>query len=98
MVVICSSVKRQRARVYSDDVVVSSKMTAKYVEHVRSVLRLLQDVGVTRKLKKCGFFTSYINYLRHVISPTRPEIASYIPDAKRDKEPPTKVTECKLFL
>lgn len=53
MEVMMFSVKWQHVLVYVDDVVVLSKTPANAIEHIRSVLALLQDANVILKLKKC---------------------------------------------
>ena len=41
--------------------------------HVREVLRLLHNAGVSLKLSKCAFFGTSVTYVGHVIRPLRLE-------------------------
>lgn len=63
-----SKVKYQ-ALVYLDDVIIYSKTVTVHFEHVREVLTLLRNAGVTLKLSKCSFFGTSVLYLDHVIRP-----------------------------
>lgn len=52
---ILSFVKWQQALAYLDDVFISSEKSARLLDHVRSVLTLLQDARASLKLEKCEF-------------------------------------------
>ena len=96
--VILSSVKWQFALVYLDDIVIFSPKPEEHIEHVKKVLMLLQDAGVTIKLRKCFFFTDNIDYLGHVIRPGTLEIAPKATEAIKNLKPPKNVTELRSFL
>lgn len=96
---ILSTVKWRFALVYFDDIAVFSKSPEEYIEHVRHVFTLLSDAAITLKLKKRCFFTDTIDYLGGlIIRPRQLEIAPNTTVAIRGLEPPTSLTELRLFL
>jgi hypothetical protein len=56
--------------VYLDDILIYSKDPKQHVEHVREVLRRLQENGLFLNPVKCEFHTETVEYLGFV-SPTR---------------------------
>lgn len=88
----------QYALSYLDDIVIFSRTPQEHIGHVRKVLTLLHDAGVTLQLKKCKFFTETINYLGHVIRPRRLDISSHTTDAIRGLKALTSLTELRSFL
>lgn len=70
---ILLQVKGLFALVYLDDIGVSSWSSRKHIKHVRRVLSLLRDTGVTTNLKKCILLTSRIKYPSHAIGYRRLE-------------------------
>lgn len=75
-----------------------SKTAKGHIKHVREILILFQDTGVTLRLKKCTFYTEKINYLGHVVKPGKLEIASHIADAIHDLKTPQTLTDLRSFL
>lgn len=69
-----------------------------HIDHVRHVLTLLNNAGVTLKLKKFTFFMDTIDYLGHVIRLKRLEIANHTAEAIHGLRPPTSLTELRSFL
>lgn len=63
--------KWKTALVYLDDVIIYSRTVEEHLTHVRTVLDLLKEAGVTLKLRKCEFFGRSVDYLGHTISPGR---------------------------
>ena len=96
--VILSKVKWQTALVYLDDVIVYSKTYEEHFEHLRTVLDLLKNAGVSLKLKKCHFFQKSCDYLGHKIGPGKLEVAQKCRDAIRKAIPPKNVSELRSFL
>lgn len=92
MEVIMSLVKWQSALVYLDDIVVFSRSLRNQINHVKQVLSILKDAGVTLKLMKCNFFTETIDYLGHVIRLRRLEIATHTTAAIKKLKLPTNIT------
>ena len=98
MDVILASVKWQTAIVYLDDVIVFSTDIGQHVHQVDRVLRLMSEAGMTLKLKKCFFFCDKIDYLGHVISPGKLEVASKTTEAIKGLSYPTDVSQMRSFL
>lgn len=64
-----SLVKLQLALVYLDDAIVFLRSPRGYINHWKRILLLLQDAGITIKLKKVNFCTGSTEYFDHVIRP-----------------------------
>ena len=56
--------------------IVFSKTFNEHVKHVQDVLNILQRAGFSLKLKRCNFFTKTVDYLGHVVKPSRLEMAT----------------------
>ncbi|CAN8074493.1 unnamed protein product [Agarophyton chilense] len=69
MDIIMFRVQWKFAVVYLDDVIIFSWTVKEHLFHVRKVLTILQDAGITLKLRKCDFFQASVNYLGHVVLP-----------------------------
>ena len=54
---------------YIDDVLVFSRMLEEHLEHIRSVITRLQEVGLKLKPAKCHFAREELEYLGHLITP-----------------------------
>lgn len=98
MEVILTSVKWQFALVYFEDVVLFSHSFSDHIKHLYLVLKLLQQAGVTLKLKKYFFLHNLSDYLGHPIIPVPLEVA---PEAKASigkLKQPTNVTDLRSVL
>ena len=73
--IILCGVRWQTCLIYLDDVIVFGKTTEQHLKDVDNVLQLLGDAGGTLKIKKCEFFQPKVNYLGHVITPGKLEVA-----------------------
>lgn len=78
MDVALSADKLQFVAVYLGDSVVSFRFAANHIDHVKHVVTILRDAGVTVKLKKCNFFINTADHLGHVICARCFEIASHM--------------------
>ena len=96
--IILSRVKWQCALVYIDDVIVYSRTIEEHFSHVREVLTLLRQSGITLKLRKCAFFESSVEYLGHVIRPGRLEVANANIESIKKAKIPTTQTELRSFI
>lgn len=98
MDVILLSVEWKSALVYLDYMVVFSKTVKGQMAHLRQVLTLLRDSGVTLKLNNCSFLAEEMDYLGRVICPDRLEMTSTITAAFKQLRDPATQTEVKSFL
>lgn len=78
--IILSSVKRQLAPIYPDDIVVVSRSPLEDINDSRLVLSDYKEAGVTLKLRKCPFFTSKICHFRNVNRSGRLEVTKHTAD------------------
>lgn len=69
----------------------------KYTHHIREFLILLNNAGVTLKLKKRQFLNETIDCLGHAICPKPLDISSHMTDAKRGLHGPTKITKLRFL-
>jgi len=54
---------------YLDDILIFSQNLEDHRRHVRTILRRVEETGLTLKASKCEFHTTEIVYLGYVISP-----------------------------
>lgn len=98
MDIIRSSVNWKFHLTYLDGIVVFWLSRRDHTTHVRQALSLLQDVGITLKLKKCNVFTRAFDYFSIVIPPQRLEIAAHTTNAIIKLKPSSNITEFFSFL
>lgn len=98
MDVILATVKWQFALVYIDDVLSFSPGPEEHIKQVEIVFKLIHQAGMTLKLKKCHFFTDAIDYLGHVITPGRLQVATKTDETVQTLKYPTTTTELRSFL
>src|SRR5260370_10530642 len=55
---------------YLDDILIYSDSIEQHWDHVREVLRRLQEAGLYANPKKCSFHTDTIKYLGFILTPT----------------------------
>lgn len=68
------------------------------MEHVRSLLDLLRDVGVMLKLRKCVRSSGTINNLRNIIRQGKLGLATHSREAIEGMQPPISITKLRSFL
>ena len=95
---ILSKVKWQYALVYLDDVIFYSKSVKQHFNQLGEVLSLMHEAGLTLKLPKCYFFRKSVDYLGHIVSPGKLEVAHRGTEAIRKTLPPRTFTEMKSFI
>lgn len=64
--VTLSKVNWLYALVYLDDVIVFFNSLQEHFGHVKEILSIMSAASATLQLKKCVFFGSSVNYLRHI--------------------------------
>src|SRR6266481_6525115 len=55
---------------YIDDILIYSDSIDQHRDHVREVLRHLQEAGLYANPKKCNFHTDMVEYLGFILTPT----------------------------
>jgi cell fate regulator YaaT (PSP1 superfamily) len=55
---------------YLDDILIYSDNLEQHRQHVRLIMKRVEEVGLTLKVSKCEFHTDRTEYLRYIISPT----------------------------
>ena len=96
--VILAQFKWQFALVYLDDVIVYSKSIEEHFDHLDTVLKTMQEAGLTLKLHKCQFFRDTVDYLGHVVRPGKLEVAQRGKEAVQKSLPPRDISELRSFL
>lgn len=84
--------------VYLDDILVSGHTYEEAKDNLLTVLRRLQDAGLTLKAQKCSFLQKSVVYLGHILSaegirPTEEKVRVVL-----DAPEPTNVPELRSFL
>ena len=55
---------------YLDDIIIYSKTTEDYMDHLKQVFHKLRNAKLSMKLNKCHFFTKETQYLGHILRTT----------------------------
>src|SRR6202045_4663869 len=84
--------------VYLDDILVYPEDPKQHVEHVREVLRRLQENSLFLNPAKCEFHTETVEYLGFVLSPTRLSMDMAKVKAIQEWPTPQKVKDTQSFL
>lgn len=96
--IILASVKWQYAIEYLDDIIVFSSTVEEHKWHLRSVLGMLRNAGMSLKLHKCFFLQKRVEYLGHIVSPGQLAVQSKTCDAIIGMAPPTNLTKLRSLL
>ena len=96
--ILLARFKWRTCLVYLDDIIVFSNNLDDHLSHVREIMRVLQDAGITLKLKKCEFFTDSVKYLGHVIRPGQLSVDEVRVKSLKEAKHPTTQTELPSFL
>lgn len=83
---------------FLDENVIFSRTPADHIDHVRQVLTLVYDAGITLKLKKCEFFKNHTDYIDHATRRGHLQVSERTTDAIHGLEYPTTVTERRSIL
>lgn len=92
MDVLLMKFKLQFDLVYLDDIIILLRAADEYIDHVRQLLTLLPDAGLTLKLKKCQFLANRNNYLGQGIRHRDLELSTRQIDANCGLRKPTTVS------
>ena len=96
--IILATVRWQCAIVYLDDIVIFSNNVKEHLQHITKVLSLLNNAGMTLKLRKCFFLQQRVEYLGHIVAPGQLQVASKTCQAIKEMPPPRTITELRSFL
>jgi len=83
--------------VYFDHIRIYSSSKAEHIQHLREVLTILQANELYINLKKCGFMTTSLIFLRFVVSSQGIHVDEEKVRAIRDWPVPKSVTEVRSF-
>lgn len=81
-----------------DDVIITSKTVTEHLSHVREVLQLPPNAGVTLELAECTFFDTAVSYLGHTIRPGQLVVDTRHLVAIKQATPRTNNTKLWSFL
>nr|XP_025669740.1 uncharacterized protein LOC112769436 [Arachis hypogaea] len=84
--------------VYLDDIVVYSNTLEEYVEHLRTVFKILRENNLYVKKEKCSFARDEVHFLGHIIKGGTLCMDQGKVKAIKEWEPPNKVSELRSFL
>lgn len=84
--------------IYLDDVVILSEGLKEHLQHLESILKLVQKVGMSLKQKKCLCFSDAIDYLEHMITPPRLHFTTKEVDTVRSIHYPWTTSKIRSFL
>lgn len=84
--------------VYIDDVLVFSRTLAEHLEHLRKVIRRLQEVGLKLKPAKCQFIREEVEYLGHLITPQGLKPNPRLVEAVQEFATPRDLRRLRQFL
>ncbi|CAN8072599.1 unnamed protein product, partial [Agarophyton chilense] len=96
--ILLAPFKWRTCLVYLDDIIVFSNNLDDHLEHVRDVMKILRDAGITLKLKKSEFFTDSVKYLGHIIRPGQLSINEVRVKSLKEAKHPKTQTELRSFL
>ncbi len=84
--------------VFIDDILVYSKNREEHEEHLRIVLRTLQENHLYAKLSKCEFWLEKVAFLGHVISKEGVSVDPSKIEAVTRWERPKNMSDIRSFL
>lgn len=88
----------QFSLIYMDNIFVFSMTPEEHIRHTRNIVAFLNDARISLKLWKMQFFTDFIDYLGHILGPTRLGIASHTTNSVDGLENLTNVLRLLSFL
>jgi len=91
-------IKWRSCLVYVDDIIIFSNTFEQHLSDVSEVLQILKDAGLSLNMHKCKFFSRTVDYLGHVVSPGRLEVATKNTATLTKATYPTTQTELRSFL
>ena len=83
---------------YLDEVIVYSDTLEEHFDHLDAGLCFLRDAEMTLKLPKCHFFKMSVDYIGHIVTPGRLEVAKRATEAVEKELPPRNASELQSFF
>ena len=83
---------------YLDDIMIFSKTAEEHLNHIKQVFKKLWNANLLMKLSKCHFFTTEIQYLRHILSTTDTRLLPSKTPAIKNMHPPKTAKQVCTFL
>jgi hypothetical protein len=83
---------------YLDDILIYLDNLEQHCQHVKMILRMVEEVGLTLKASKCKFHTNKTEYLGYIISPTGIKMDPEKVRAVAEWREPTNVKGVQSFL
>jgi len=96
--IILSGLRLQTCLVYPDHVIVFSRTVGDHIRHLREVLLLLEEAGVSLKPSKCHLFQQEVEYMGHVVRPGQVLVNQKNIKSLAQALPPRNQPELKSFL
>ena len=96
--ILLAGLRWQSCLVYLEDIIVFSRSIEDHFKHLCEILAILEEAGLSLKLKKCNFFTKTVDDLGHVIRPGKLEVADKNTAALQGFKEPTTQTQLRSFL
>jgi len=83
---------------YLDDILIFSQNLEHHWRHIRTILKRVEETGLTLKASKCKFHTTEIEYLGYVISPQGLQMDEEKIRTIKEWKEPTNVKGIQNFL
>ena len=84
--------------VYFDDIPIYSSSEEEHLQHLRAVMKVLQENELYVNLKKCNFMTPSLIFLGYIVSEQGIHVDESKVMAIRDWHIPTSVTKLRSFI
>ena len=84
--------------VFSDDILIYSRIEEEHASHLRVVLQTLKDRQLFALFSKCEFWLQSVAFLGHIVSSEGIRVDSQKIEAVKKWSRPTSATDIKSFL
>lgn len=95
---LLAGLKWKTCLVYLDDIIVFSSSAHEHVGHLREVLSLLAQSGISLKASKCHLFQEEVEYLGHIVGKGTQRVNEKNLVGLRKAHPPRTKKELRSFL
>lgn len=87
----------QYAIVYTDDVIIFSKLLEEHVKHIEEIFGLVRAAKMTPKLKKCHFVSESIDFLGDVIGTGKLQVAKPTTKGMESLQYPDNISQMRFL-